>query len=245
MDGWYYYQLSQPSLRLKLKQFHPSHWIIKTVPILWGSIWWGLAGHWDVDMMMTSKSWLNISRPKSWHLLVEWHSSFTVRKGFWSGLKLEVNLTWGSVATDHTQLHTVVGRRSVALGTPGGGDPGRRGVRGGGGVGGGQLRGGGARAEVESPTGVNFQGRLGLQLGRVGGRAHQLEGWLDGDLRLGGVRIPRGRPWAGLDCQTEVPRLLQFPELLMPFSSVARSRKSLEFIWKMTLCREKLPVVVY
>ena len=64
----------------------------------------------------------------------------------------------------------------------------------------------------------------------MGGRPHQFEGWLDRDFWFGGVRIPRGRPRAGLDRQAEVPGLLEFSQLLMPFPGVATSRKSLEFI---------------
>ena len=208
----------------------------------WGSIWWGLAGYRDVDTMMTSKSWLNMSRPKSWHLLVEWHSSFTVTQR--QLLQFERYLTWSSVSTHHAQLHTVVGRGSVPLWTPGRGDPGAWGVRGAGGVRGGEFWRGGTSAEVQSSTWVDFQGGLAVEFA-VGRRAHQFECWLDRYFWFGRMRISRGRPWAGFDCQTEVPRLLQFSELLMPFSSVAKSRKSLEFIWKMTLCREKLPVAVY
>ena len=158
--------------------------------------------------------------------------------GVWWGY-----LTWSSVPTDHTQLHAVVGGRPVALRTPGRGNPGGGGVRRTGGVRGGQLGRGGASAEVQGSAGVHFQGWLAVKL-PVGRRPHQLEGWLDGDFWFRRMRISCGRPWAGFDCQAEVPRLLQFSEFLMPFPSVARSRKSLQFIWKMTLCREKLPVAL-
>ena len=222
IDAWYYYQLSQPSVRLKLKQFHPSLFRVFTLN-QGGSIWWGLAGYRDVDMMMTSKSWLNMSRPKSWHLLVEWHGSFTVIER--RLLEFARYLTWSSVSTDHAQLHAVVGGRPVALGTAGRRNPGGGGVRRTGGIRGGELGGRRTCAEVQSATWVHFQGRLTVKL-PVAGRPHQLESWLDGDLWFRRMRISCGRPWAGFDCQTEVPRLLQFSELLMPFSSVAKSRKS-------------------
>ena len=50
-----YYQLSQPSLLLELKQFHPSHRAINTVPFQLNMAW-SLGGYRDVDMMMTVES---------------------------------------------------------------------------------------------------------------------------------------------------------------------------------------------